>query len=370
MIDQTKENKILIVAAASLMVLAFRTDLIRKFQNNGYKVGVVAFDNIYAEKIKNLGVEFYYINDNNRSTNPFKILSLKKKYVKIIKSFKPDVVFTFMLKPNIFATLAAKKASVKNVFSMVEGAGDVFVNNGLKSKVIRAVVCHLYRRSFKHVEKVFFLNNDDKYEFVGRRLVKEDCAQVINGIGVNLDKFKFSPVTKKAKFLMVSRLVETKGVIEYCKCAKEVKKLYPDAVFDLVGGEGALKKEDIKEYIDDGSIVYHGETNDVMPYLEGCSVFVLPTYREGFPVSVMEAQSVGRVVIISNAVGCKATVKDGYNGFFVPVKDVNALKDKCIYFIENPEKAVEMGKNAREFAQENFDQKKINQQLFEIIERV
>ena len=358
------------MCATSKMVLSFRTELIKKFQDNGYQVSVSAFDGEKAKEIEGLGVSFYCMDDNNRSTNPLKILSLKNKYKKLIQQVKPDVVLTFMLKPNVFGPLACKSLGVKKVFSMVEGAGDVFVNNGLKWKIIRAVVCHLYRRSFKHVKKVFFLNNDDKCEFVGRRLVKEDCAQVINGIGVNLDKFKFSPVTKKAKFLMVSRLVETKGVIEYCKCAKEVKKLYPDAVFDLVGGEGALKKEDIKEYIDDGSIVYHGETNDVMPYLEDSSVFVLPTYREGFPVSVMEAQSVGRVVIISNAVGCKATVKDGYNGFFAPVKDVNALKDRCIYFIENPEKAVEMGKNAREFAQENFDHKKINQQLFEIIERV
>ena len=166
---------------------------------------------------------------------------------------------------------------------------------------------------------------------------------------------------------MVARLNKAKGVFEYCNCAREVKKLYPNATFGLLGGEGDISKEDILEFIEDNSIEYYGETNSVLPYLEDCSVFVLPTYREGFPVAVMEAQSVGRAVIISDTIGCKDTVNDGFNGFKVCVQNVNALKEKCIYFIENPKKVVEMGLNARQFALDNFDQEKINNKIIQLI---
>ncbi len=364
----SERKKILIMVAASKMVLPFRTDLIKKFQASGYDVGVVAFDDDCVYKIKELGVEFFCTFDNNRSTNPLKIFSLKSKYVKIINEFKPDVVFTFMLKPNIFGTRAAKKAGVKKVFSMVEGAGDAFIYDTLKWKVIRVVVSLMYKKSFKISQKVFFLNEDDKEEFIRRKLVKADKCEIVHGVGVNLEKFKYKPIEEYKSFLMVARMLETKGIYEYANAARIVKQKYPDAKFGYLGGEGTVKVEDIKEYIDDGSLEYYGETADVRPYLENCSVFVLPSfYREGLPMSIMEAQSVGRAVITTKNVGCRDTVKDGYNGFLVPVKDINVIAEKMICFIENPDKAVEMGINARNFAEENFDQKIINQKIFDIV---
>ena len=356
------------MVAASKMVLPFRTDLIKKFQASGYDVGVVAFDDDCADKIKELGVEFFCTFDNNRSTNPLKIFSLKSKYVKIINEFKPDVVFTFMLKPNIFGTRAAKKTGVKKVFSMVEGAGDAFIYDTLKWKVIRAVVSAMYKKSFKISQKVFFLNEDDKEEFICRKLVKADKGEIVHGVGVNLEKFKYTSIEEHRSFLMVARMLETKGIYEYANAARIVKQKYPDAKFGYLGGEGTVKVEDIKEYIDDGSLEYYGETSDVKSYYEKATVCVLPSYREGFGLVNAEGGAVGRAVITCNTNGTKDTVKDGYSGFLVPVKDVNAIAEKMIYFIENPDKAVEMGINARKFAEENFDQKVINQKIFNIVD--
>ena len=364
---QDINKRVLLLCATSKMVLSFRTDLIKKFISEGYEVGVCAFDELYKKEIESLGVKFYSTEDNNRSINPLKILSLKGKYIKIIKDFNPSIVFTFMLKPNIFGTLAAKSCKVSKIYSMVEGAGDTFVNKGLKWFIIRTFVCTMYKSAFKKSNKVVFLNDDDKSEFIKRKLVKEEKAVKIGGIGVNLEKYAFNPIENENNFLMVARLNQAKGVFEYCNLAREVKKVYPNANFCLLGGEGTITKQDIIEYINEGSINYYGETNSVYPYLKGCSVFVLPTYREGFPVSVMEAQSVGRAVIVSDTIGCKDTVENGFNGFKVPVQDINALKEKCIYFIENPEKIVEMGQNARQFAENNFDQEKINNKIIQLI---
>lgn len=362
------DAKILLLCVSSQSVINFRQTLIKKLQAEQYLVSVVAFDEDYKKEVEDLDVDFYCIQDKNRSLNPLKVLSLKSKYYKLIKEIAPDIVFSFMLKPNTFGVMAAKKANVKKIFSMVEGAGDVFIKNTLKWKVIRSVVCLLYKRAFIYSNKVFFLNNDDKQEFVERKLVKEEQGVVIHGIGVDLEKFAFKPMKNQKTFLMIARMLRTKGVLEYCQTARIVKEKYPDAIFNYLGAEGDLKLADIQEYIADGSVNYLGTAKDVRPYIEDCTaLLLLSSYREGLPMSIMEAQSVGRAIITSNNVGCRDTVIDGVNGFLVEQRDYKTMAEKCIWVIKNPEKVEEMGKNARAFAEENFNQEKTNRALFGII---
>lgn len=359
--------KILLLCATSDSVLTFRKCLIKALQEKGYTVDVCAFDNKREAEISASGAGFHCVADRNRSLNPLKILSLKNRYRKVIKEVNPDVAFTFMLKPNTFGVLAAKKAGVKKIFSMVEGAGDVFINDGLKWKIIRKGVCRLYKKAFGNCRKVFFLNNDDKAEFIRRKLVKPEQCEVIRGIGVDLEKFAYKPIKCQKTFLMVARMLKTKGVFEYCECARIVKRKYPDAVFGYLGAEGTVTLADIREYLDDGSVNYLGTTADVRPYYEDCTAFILPSYREGFPMSVMEAEAVGRGIITSDGVGCRDTVVDGYNGFIVPRGNSAAMAEKVVWCIEHPAETELMGLNARKYAEDRFDQKKINERVINTI---
>ena len=227
-------KKILLICVTSQNVITFRKGLISELQDNGYAVSVVAFDDEYRDDIEELGVTFFCINDKNRSINPLKILSLKRKYCKVIREVDPDVVFTFMLKPNTFGVLAAKKCGVEAIYSMVEGAGDVFQLNSLKWKIIRAYVFFMYRKALKYPKLVLFLNNDDPKEFVANRLVDAERCIVINGIGVDLERFTYEPIEDKKTFLMIARLLPTKGVVEYCEAAKIVKEKYPEAMYNLL----------------------------------------------------------------------------------------------------------------------------------------
>ncbi|MDY6024483.1 MAG: glycosyltransferase family 4 protein [Candidatus Borkfalkiaceae bacterium] len=360
-------KKILIITPNSSHIFGFRKNLIEALRSSGYKVSVLTLDNIEQERIDKEDIEFNYIKDKNRSTNPFKILTLKNKYVKIIKKVEPDIVFTFQLKPNVFGVRAAKKAGVKRIFSMVEGTGDPFTYNTLKWKIIRAVCCFLYKKSFRYSKKVFFLNNDDKKEFLDRKLVKENQCEIIHGIGVDLEKFAYKPVKNNKTFLMMARMLQTKGIYEYCECARLVKQKYPDAVFNYLGAEGSVKLSDIQSYIDDGSVNYLGVINDVRPYIEDTFMLILPSYKEGMPMSVMEAESVGRGIIAFDSTGCRDAVTNGETGFLVPVGDAATLADKAIWCIEHPDEAEQMGKNARKFAEENFNEKKINKRIIGVI---
>lgn len=358
-------KKILLLCGASQTVLNFRVGLIKALIESGWQVSVSVLDSKFKEEIQTLAIEnLYCAEENNRSVNPFAALRLEKYYKKIIKESQPEAVMTFMLKPNTFGVAAAHKAGVKNIVSMVEGAGDVFINRGLKWAILRKLVCFLYKKFFRYCKRVVFLNRDDQTEFVGRRLVKEEQCALLPGIGVNLDRFAFKPLKNQRTFLMVARMLKTKGIYEYCECARIVKRKYPDAVFDYLGAESNVTLADIREYLDDGSVNYLGVAKDVRSYLENCTIFMLPSsYREGVPMSIMEAEAVGRAVITSDNIGCKETVKDGYNGFLVPKGDAEMMAEKAIWCIEHPKKAEEMGRNARAFAEEKFNQRKINEKI-------
>lgn len=359
--------KILLICGSSQTVYNFRMPLVRCLKKKGFQISVIAYDNLFAEKIKKDDIKFYDIGGTNRSINPLGILKIKKRYKKIIKKENPDIVFTFMLKPNTFGVIEAKKAGIKNIYSMVEGAGDVFINNTLKWKLVRVIVCWLYKKAFRNVRKVFFLNEDDKQEFIDRKLVQSGQCESIHGIGVDLERFSYRPIKNRRTFLMVARMLKTKGIYEYCECARLVRKKYPDAVFNYLGAEGNVKVVDIQEYIDDGSVRYLGTTNDVRPYLEECTAFILPSYREGLPMSIMEAEASGRAIITSDNVGCRDTVREGYNGFLVEKGNAQGLSEKAIRCIEHPEEAEQMGRNSRTFAEEHFDQEKINEKIVSIL---
>ena len=367
---EKKEKKILLICNLSQNIYTFRLPLIKRLQEEGYKVYTIAFDDAYADTLKEEGVDFRKVEGKNRSLNPFKMMKLKNDYCKIIKEINPDIVFTFQLKPNIFGALAAKKAGIKNIYSMVEGAGDAFIKKSLKWKVINFVECKLYKKAFKNVKNVFFLNNDDIQEFISRKLLKKEQAVVVNGIGVDLDKFKFKTVEKSSnKFIMIARMLETKGIYEYCKVAEIVKKSHPEAEFLYLGAEGTVKISDIQKYIDSGTINYLGTAKDVKPFIESSIAMILPSRREGMPMTIMEAEAIGRAIITSDRIGCKETVEDGFNGYRVDCNDVETMANHCIELLENKDKAVEFGKNSRKFAETHFDQKLINSQILEIINK-
>lgn len=364
---EPSNQKICLVVTKSESVLNFRRSLIAALQAKGCCVVVIAHDARKQKEIEDLGVRFFCAEQENRSLNPFAMLRYRRTVRDILKREQPDIVFTFQLKPNTFGVQAAKAAGIAKVYCMVEGLGDVFIGRSLKWNVIRAVVCRLYRSAFRYAEKVLFLNTDDQKELCERGLVAEEKTEIVPGIGVDLQHFAYAPVSPKPVFLMVARMLATKGVWEYCACARAVRKRYPEAEFRYLGAEGTVTLSDLQDYIADGSIRYLGVVDDVRPYLLDCAALVLPSYREGLPVSVMEAEAVGRPIVTCDTAGCRDTVREGYNGFLVEPRNADALAERCLYLLEHEEEIVRMGENSRRLAEERFDQTMINEKICEII---
>ena len=231
-----------------------------------------------------------------------------------------------------------------------------------------------YKIAFKYNKKVIFQNKDDVEEFVNRKYLKKDKCEIVDGSGVNMERFKRNPLPSGNIFLMVSRILKQKGVREYFEAAKIVKQKYPEAEFLYVGAEdktqAALNLDEVREeFLDTGIVNYCGESNDVPSYIAKSTVFVLPSYyREGVPRTLLEALSMGRPIITTDTVGCRETVRDGVNGYFVPIKDSKALADKMIYLIEHRDILQKMSDASYEYCKKRFDVNIINKRMLEIME--
>lgn len=363
-------KKILLICNESNTVVNFRKELIQFLQEREYQISVIAGDSLREKEIRDLGVDFYCVKFKNRSKNPFGMLKTKQAFQKIVKLIKPDIVFTFQLKPNILGLPAARKAGVVKRFAMVEGIGDSFQPKNFYGRIIRTAVSIFYKHSLKYAQKVFFLNRDDVEEFVSRKIIAADKCLIIPGIGIDTSEYKPDyNLPKEKKVLLLSRLVKTKGIFDYCDIAREVHKTRPDIIFELYGSEQELKVQDIQPYIDDGSIVYGGYSTNAKDLIKGARIISSPSYREGFPRNILEGMALGKTIIATNAVGNRDAVDDGVNGFLVPIRDIKAYAEKVIEVIDDDERLLQIGKSARKKCVEEYDSKIVNLFITNIIDQ-
>ena len=360
--------KILVVSPKNKTVFNFRGDLVKDMIAKGNEVYVTGPNRDFVEDIYALGIKEFIevplVKDNTSIKGDLKYLF---RLVKVMKKVKPDLVFSYTIKPVIYGSISAKLAGVKKVYPMVTGLGRVYTSESFKTKVIKLITKMLYKTAFRCCNKVIFQNKDDINEFVrGGYLPKTKVAKV-NGSGVNMERFSRTPLPETPVFLMVSRIIKEKGVLEYCKAAREVKKTHPEARFILLGGFdnsiGALQPGDIQPYIDDGSIEYPGEVKDPVEFYHKCSVFVLPSYyREGLPRTTLEAMACGRAIITTDWPGCREPIDDGINGYLVPVENSEKLADRMMELCSY-DKICKIADNAYNSCKKKYDVKLVNLEM-------
>lgn len=362
-------KSILVIANDTQTIIWFRKDMIKGMIEKKCKVTIVAPDDNYRKEIEQLGVKLINLNYNRTGINPMNDIKLYFKYKNIIRKEKPDKIFAYNLKPVIYGILAAKSMKKIECYAMIPGAGYVFSNETIKAKIIKLIIKNLYKRALDNSEYVFFQNIDDKRQFVAEKIVKESKAIVVNGSGINLKQFEYSEIPNKPKFLFAARLLKTKGIIEFCEAAQNIKENFKEVQFDVIGGiddnPTCIKEQQLQEYIDKNIINYYGKVNDVQNYLKNSSILVLPSYhREGVPHIVLEAMAVGRIIITTNEIGCKETVKEGINGFLIESKNTKMLTEKMKFIIENYSSCKKMGIESRKYAEEKFDVNSVNNIIF------
>lgn len=306
------------------------------------------------------------------STNPFKDILLLLELIRRYKKIKPDLILHFTNKPNIYGGIAARIAGIKSI-AVVTGLGYAFINKGF----VRKMMTMLYRFSAQYHQKFIFENIEDRQLFAQLGIVSGDKAISVKGCGVDTTWYHPYPngqVKNKTIFTFIGRLLYDKGIREFVESARQIKALRQDVEFWVVGeldaeNPATIDKDDLVRWVDEDVVYYHGFIKDVRSIIAQSDCIVLPSYREGLPRIVIEGMSMAKPVITTLTAGCAETVDEGINGYLVNIKDIKGLTTAFNEFLSlTHERQVEMGIAGRAKAINEFDDKRIALEIFNLVE--
>lgn len=370
-------KKILLTCSDANSLRNFRGRLIGDLRALGHDVVAVApgFPPAVVEWCDRLGVAMERTSLDNQSLNPFRDIAVIGELVQIIRRHRPDVVMGYTHKPALYTAFAAKLAGVKRVTMMVTGIGFGFEPGaGFARKIVPAITRTLFRAGCAVSDTVIFHNKDNRDFFLSEKLLKQPKkAVVVGGSGVDLSHFAPLPLpptsADEITFLLIARIVRYKGILEYAKAAEALRAHYPKARFLLAGYHDsnplAYSEEEwrfIQKQVD-----YVGPSDDVRSLYAKAQVYVLPSYGEGMPRTVLEAMASRRAIVTTDTYGCRDTVEEGVNGHLVPTRDWRALAAAMERFLSGESVYQPMGAASLERVRRNFDVEQVNRDMLKAL---
>lgn len=368
--DQAK-SVVVVLGSYGPSLLLFRGSLISALVRRGYRVVAMApdIDAQLAGRLHELGAEAVSVSIANQSLNPFAMLRAVAALCRAFRRLRPDVVIAYTIKPVTLGAIASSFARVPKFVPIITGLGYAFgEGRELKRRISASMARILYRFAARRSAVVIFQNPDDQSLFRELRITSQSSfAVAVAGSGIDVSNFRPMPLPKGCIFLMIGRLLGDKGIREFGTAAARLKCKYPDAVFRLAGyfdrSPDALGQHELATIIA-GGVEYLGKLEDVRPAIAAANVYVLPSYREGTPRTVLEAMAMGRPVVTTDAPGCRETVVNGENGFLVPPADAAALESAMERFILDPSLIPLMGAQSRTIAERKYDVDLVNRSIF------
>lgn len=374
--DLKNKKTVMVLSCHTHSLFWFRLDMMKDFIKNGYNVVAVGElpESEWRDKFSEFNIKYRQLQASRNGVNPLNDLKTLKDIKRLMKEEKPDSVFCYQAKTVIYGCVAAHSCKIKNIYPLIAGLGSVLIGGGLKNNIIKFLMMTEYKIALRYADGIMFQNPDDLNFFIDNKLTEKEKCYIINGSGVDTDRFIVTPLPETTAFLCISRLIKDKGVGEYLDACRIIKHKYPEVKCLLVGpfdsNPSAINEKELDEYINDGSVEYFGEQADVVPFINESSVYVLPSYHEGTPKTILEAMACGRAIITTDAPGCRETVTDKSNGLLIPVKDVPALVGAMELLLKDFKMVEKMGKEGRKIAEEKYDVHIVNDSIIKIMNLV
>lgn len=373
--------KIIVLGNQARSMSNFWSVLIRRMRHAGHEVVCCTppGDPDSEAALAAQGARLLHYPLDRKGLNPLRDLRTTGALLRLFKDEKPDLLFSSTIKPVIYGCIAARVARIPHIYATITGLGYAFEADSFFKKCVNKLSALLYRTALGGAEGVFFQNDDDIAVFRQSGILGPR-SRILKARGTGVETKRFAPtplpglaadgsLEESPVFLLVARLLEAKGLEEYAQAARMLKATHPKARFLLLGpaeqGLGSISLETVRQWQAEGCIEYLGETRDVRPYIEAAHVMVLPSWREGTPTSIMEGMSMGRAAVVTDAPGCREVVRNGYNGYLVPLRDAEALAAAMENFIRQPQLMAEMGANGRQMALDEFDAEKVAARILE-----
>lgn len=346
-------SKVLFLVNHDVVIYNFRLELVERLLRDGHQVVISSPYGERIEDLKALGCEYRPIEISRHGMNPVQELKLLRSYVRLIREVKPDMVFTYTIKPNVYGGMACKKLGVPYVAN-ITGLGTAVENGGLVQKI----TVMLYKLAFGKVQRVFFQNEENRQFFVDRKIAL-DKHGMLPGSGVNLQRFTplEYPGEETTEFVFISRIMQEKGADQYLEAAEYIREKYPNTRFHVCGFCEQAYEQRLQELQDKGVIIYHGMVRDVRTVIAKTHCTIHPTYYpEGLSNVLLESAACARPLITTDRSGCREVIDNGVNGFVVKQKDTKDLIEKIEKFLALPwERKKAMGLAGREKVEKEFD---------------
>jgi len=344
--------------------LSHRLILVRGLVDKGWNFTIITSFDIKPQNEPGIRYEIF---DTHRKR--FSFLNLIKnalRLVKLINSEDPILIYAVSHRSIFLARVANLIVKKKSLYA-ISGMGSIFseksnLKKGIKNSILQLIVIKIYRYFIRSKNSYFLLQNKDDFKFlIQSKITTLNRIFKIEGNGIEEAKFNNYEAPKSSiRFVMVSRLLRDKGVLEFLQAANNIhnKNNLINCEFILYGDVdkenfNTLGLKDIEGFLSD-KIIYAGYKSDIQACIKDASVVVLPSYREGFSKVLMEAQACARPVITSNVTGCRDVIINNVTGFLAEPMNIKELQQKIELFISEPKLASEMGTNAYKHALENF----------------
>ncbi len=349
----------------------------------GHQVYAICPKGAKNDALRELGCQVVSYEIDRSSLNPFQERRTIQNLYETIKDLNIDILHTFTAKPNIYGTLAGKKAGIPIILNLVEGLGSFYVRHSLKNYAVRYLIERLYQKVFTLSNGVVFVNTSDPAYMVSKYIISAEHVKIIKSVGIDTQVFSMQhyPSTRilelKKRFcmehqmvvLMVARAIFDKGIKEYYEAVASLKKKFLHVNFILIGGLDEGNPSCASEaFLNQGDVLWLGHRDDVKDWIAISDIFVLPSYKEGLPVTLLEAAAMAKPIVTTNTSGCQEVVDDGYNGFLVPTHDALALADKIEYLLMNASLRNIMGERGQKKVLDAFDVNKVVAQYMEYYE--
>lgn len=354
-------HKILLVANTSWYLYNFRLSLIKALIKGGFHVQCASPADTYTEKLISIGAEYINLEYDNSSKNPFKDILFLARLIGIFKKSKPSAILSFTIKANIYGGIAARFLRIP-IIANVSGLGSLFISEGVLSKLPLI----MYRLGLSKEDKVFFQNRDDYDLFIQNKVISIQETEVLPGSGVDLEMFSNGAIKNESHgltFLLATRLLKDKGVVESVEAIRLLKSKNLNVELKLLGqiwtkNPSTVKQHELEGWVEEGMVTYLGFTEDVRPFIESSDVVILPSYREGMARILLEAASMSKPIITTDAPGCREIVDDCESGFLCKPRNIDDLANKMHTMLNlSHNERVLMGKRGRIKMEKEFDEK-------------
>lgn len=351
--DKITKEKILFLVNHDVVIYNFRLELVERLLKEGYEVHISSPYGERIDELVDLGCIYHEIEVERHGMNPLSELKLLSNYRSLLNEVKPDYIFGYTIKPNIYGAIAAKEKKIPFIAN-ITGLGTAVENPG----PVQKMMILLYKFAFTDVQKVFFQNTENRQFFIDHKIAI-DKHGLLPGSGVNLKRFstKDYPNDDVIRFAFISRIMKEKGIDQYLEAAKTIKEKYKNVEFHICGFCEKEYEGKLNEYNENGIVIYHGMIRNVSEFLENIHCVVHPTYYpEGLSNVLLEACATGRPIITTDRSGCREVVDNGINGYKISQKNTQELVEAIDQFINlSFDEKKNMGLNGRKKVEKEFD---------------